>query len=312
MRTIPFQRRPRRKLKVVVKGLLQSPIQYEVRSTTGDWTSFLPTFQPQKWGNYDSDSCWCLSTITSLEIQLDWLWTNNMFSPEAKTFLAQYLDVNGKFSISERYLEVLGGNYENGGTAEEAIQLMQSYGAVPRALLTYSEAQANACATEEAFTADYFNVNIATPALRAMGHKFLTYVNIAYQRIGYMYQTPNQTIFQAALKQSPLSLGIPADLPQWNNSYVQWDGVKAMTHEVCCFGGQYNIFDQYHPNPKTLSPDFYIGGCIQLIASAIAPASVNPIPQPPIQTITFWSWIMRWFNGIFGSPIPIGSSSISP
>ena len=304
-----FNKRPRRKFKVVVKGILQTSIQYVVRQTDGDWSPSLATYEPQKWGIYDSDSCWCLSVTNSLEIQLDWLWANGYFGSEAKNFLTPYLDSNGKFSVSEMFLEILGGNYENGGTAEEAVQLMQKYGAIPRAMLVYSDAQAALCATQGAFIADYFNASKVTPQMLAMGQKFLTYVNIAYQRIGQMYTTPNIQLLQAAIKQSPLSLGVPAEAPSWNNAFVQYDGLRTMTHEVCGYKGNgYGIRDQYQPCDKTLSPDFPLYSVVQLIATAATPVIVNPIPQPPQVTLDFWSAVFQWFNGIFNSKVPVGAS----
>jgi len=296
-----------------VAGIFASPIPYEVRVPSGDWTPFFGHYQQQRWGQWDSDSCWCLSAINCIEDQLEWLSKNGMFSKEAMNFFTSngYIDSDGDFSLSERFLEILSGIKDNGNSQWVAWQLAQKYGLIPRSQLTYSVQQAQQFNNKASFNTDYFNPSLVTPAMLTLGKQFLTYVNIASQWIGNNNQTPNLQIMQAALKQAPLQLGIP--VPQdgsWNQTLIAYNGRTQADHAIECYAIDtlgYHIFDQYQPNLKILSANYFIPMCTQGIVTAIAPVIVNPIPQPQGQmNDTFWTWVLGWFSGFRNSPVPIG------
>src|ERR1039458_8635511 len=103
-----------------VKGIFNSPIPYEVRVPTGNWSSLFGHYENQKWGMWDSNSCWCLSAVNCIEDQLEWLWKNGMFSPEAKNFFTVngYIDSDGDFSISERFYEIISGVKDAGNSQD--------------------------------------------------------------------------------------------------------------------------------------------------------------------------------------------------
>lgn len=307
---------PNKKVSVKLKGFFMRPIQYEERVLSGDWSVYFGKYQNQKWGIFDTDSCWCLACINSAEDQLEWLDKNGLFSPEAINFFVTngYKDADGDYSLSERYLEILGGNRMDGGSAPEAWQLMQKYGCIPRSDLTYSLAQVQKFSTVEATANDYFNPAAITPAMRAKGQQFLKYVNIAYQIIGKNSQTPNIQILKAALKQSPVNIGIPipANVFNWNLTNVVYDGSTAPQHEIELYhiedDGRYAIFDQYEPHLKWLSKDYYIPLCTQGILSAVAPAAVNPVVQDSWWN-KFFTAVNNWFNNI---PIDIPIGEVEP
>lgn len=318
-----FKLKKKDKLSVKAKGISNSlvqliyPIKYEVRISDGNWSPYFGKYQNQKWGAWDSDSCWCLSSINCTEDQLEWLWKNGMFSPEAKNFFTQngYIDSDGDFSLSERFHEILCGNKDTGGTAQEAWQSFKARGFLPRSQLTYSPEQANKWGTQNAFNADYFNQSAVTQPMRDLAKQSLKYLKIDYQTIGKMWITPNRQVLQAALKQAPLNYGIPipVNVSNWNVVNVQYDGSVNLAHEVEGYYipdiGPYYVFDQYLPNLKTLSTNYYLPTVYQGIITATTPASVNPVPQPQGEmNDTFWTWVMNFWNGIFGSPVPIGSS----
>jgi hypothetical protein len=312
-----LQPRPSRKLSVKLKGWLQTPIQYEDRLGDKKWSDFFGHYQNQRWDWFDTSSCWCLAPINSAEDQLEWLNKNNMFSKEALHFFTSngYIDFDEDFSLSERYLEIKGGNKTNGGTAEEGEQLIQKPGCIPREMLTYSLEQLQERSQYfngdfQAVVNDYFNSKYITPQMDALADQFRKYVNVAYQIIGKKYTTPNINILKAALKQAPLCIGIPTplDVSLWNSSFVQYDGGKVPSHEVELYDindkGQYLIFDQYEPHLKTLSADYYIPFCTQLILYAVPQSAANPNPQDSWWNI-FWTAVMNWWNGIPNST-PIG------
>ena len=154
-----FKLRTKNKLSVKVKGIFQLPIPYERRIVGGNWSPCFGKYENQRWGEWDSDSCWCLSAVNSAEDQIEWLWKNNMFSPEAKQFFQSngYIDGDGDISLSERFHEILCGNRDAGGTSQEAWQSFASRGFIPRSQLTYSLQQSQQWPTQQAFDNDYFN-----------------------------------------------------------------------------------------------------------------------------------------------------------
>ena len=105
-----------RTFREAVKGFFASPIKYEVRVLDGNWSPYFGHYQNQKWGNFDSSSCWALSGINCFEDQLEWLWKNGMFSQDSKNFFTQngYIDSDGDFSLSERFIEILSKVQDNG------------------------------------------------------------------------------------------------------------------------------------------------------------------------------------------------------
>ncbi len=248
-----FTPRPSRTLAVKVKGFLNiQPIKYEVRVTDGNWFPYLSPFEPQRFGEWDTDSCWMLSSTNSYAMQLKWLWVNNMFSQEAKTFFLtnNYCDQNGNFSLSERYHEILCGNRDTGGTAEEAWQSFPKRGHIPRSQLFYTVEYSGHFSTQQDFDNDYFNTSYVTPAMLALGQQFLTYVNSSYERIGQEFTTPDNSILVADIKQSPLSIGVSVPTPSslWNVPIIPYDGSKQMAHEVTMYNleadGKRDILDQ--------------------------------------------------------------------
>lgn len=276
-----------------VKGWLALPIQFEVRVPTSDWSPLFGDFTDQRFGMWDSDSCWALASINSVEDQLEWLYKNNMFSVEAINFFTTngYLDSKGDFSLSERFHEILCGQLDKGGTVAMATQSFQKRGFIPRPMLTYTPEQANSHSSREDFNNDYFNSKYVTSDMLALGVQSLKYINIAYQ---YLDKSLND--MRAALQQAPICIGIPVPI-NWNTPFVQYNGDKSLDHEVELYAiddkGQSQIFDQYEPHLKTLSADYYIGVLTQIIVYARNPISVNPIPQPPTNPwyTTFFNWV---------------------
>lgn len=310
-----FKSRPRRKLKVTIKGLFSPSIPYEVRITDLDWTPYESDYEQQRYGSYDTNSCWCLATVKRLETQLNWLWAMGMFSEEAKKFFIPYLNQNGRFAVSERLFEILGKNGDSGGTAEEAGYLMAQNGIIPRSMLAYTLQQANSWGSKQLFNQDYFNPNAVTPQMIELGKQSLRYIKIAYQKIGKNWTTPDFIVLQNALKQAPPVIGIPIpnDVSKWNGTFIQYDGGKTPQHEVGLYklidDSGYPISDQYQPPYKKLSKDYYIPFCTQLVVTAIQPVAKNPIYQN-MNNNSFWENVWAWFigNKLPYPNVPIGSN----
>lgn len=291
------------KLSEKLNGVFSSSIQYEVRVKDGNWSPYFGHYQNQKWGLWDSNSCWCLSAVNCVEDQLEYLHKNRMFSKEAMDFFYRYgfIDMDGDFSISERYLEILGRHTDNGGSTIEAYYLMQIYGCIPRDMLTYTKTKADSFSNKKDFNADYFNPTAVTDDMKKIGQEFLKFVNIARQKIGKTWITPDLQILKAALRQAPLTIGVPIPEGMWNYETVVYNGKKTAEHAIQLYGiddeGNYLIFDQYMPNLKKLSANYFIPIVSQGIVTAIPQVVANPIKQDTIWN-KVWEAVFGWFNSV--------------
>lgn len=302
-----FQLRTTKSVRQIVKGLFSSPILYEDRLDTHKWSEYFGHYQNQKWGQWDSNSCWCLSAVNCVEDQLEWLWKNDKFSIEAKQFFMSngYIDLDGDFSLSERFIEVSGGYKSNGANQMRAWELFIQYGMIPRDMLTYTVEQSNKFGTRAAFDADYFNPTVVTTQMLTLGQQFLKYVKIEKQWIGKNWVTPDKDYLIAALKQAPLQIGIP--IPQvvwnWNSPIVKYYGGLNAEHAVELYdidqNNNYLIFDQYQPNLKVLSNDYYLPFVTQGVVSAVT--QIISIPVKQSYWDSFWTWMYASFNRGVGS-----------
>lgn len=299
-----FIPRPKQKLLSKVKGLFTKGIPYVVRVPSGNWEAYFGKYAPQKFGQWDTDSCWCLSAVNSSEDQMEWLWMNDQFSQEAKDFFTSngYIDSDGDFSLSERFHEILCGERDGGGTSPEAWQSFQKRGFIPRSQMSYTVEKSQSFNSQEEFDNDYFNLLAVTPAMIALGKKSLTYINISYQTIGKNWTTPDKQLLQTALLQAPLNIGIaiPINVFNWNNSFVQYDGATVVAHEIELYGlddkGQRLIYDQYLPFCKTLSSDYPL----PLVHQGVITSTSSPVIQPPKKTYTLMELIYLALAKYFG------------
>lgn len=307
-----YKQQQRRDLGTIVRGLfLATPISFEKRLPDGTtWANFFGKYENQRWGVFDTDSCWCLGgAINEAEDQMELLEKMGAFTPEALKWFKDIglKDSDGDYSFSERYIEILGGRRDNGGFAETAWQLIQEYGCIPRSMLTYSQARIQELQNDVvAITNDYFDPTAVTPAMKAIGKQFRQYVNVAYENIGKKWTTPDVITLKKFLTMAPLSIGIPipADVSMWNNPIVQYDGSTEVAHEVELYGidekGQYMVFDQYEPHLKVLSANYYIPYCTMGVLYATPQASPNPVPQNTLDN-DLWTSIGNFFNNAFKS-----------
>lgn len=288
-----------------VKGLIDPIIYDDTICPSADWTPYLgATYElKQKFGNWETNDCWCFSpSKVCIDVQLNALWPQ--FSQEAKTFFINngITSQAGLFNLSERAYGILGGNKNNGGTAEELFQLIQSYGLIPFSALNYTDTQANAQPTYQAFLNDYFNPNAITQAMLDIGTQSKKYFNLQYQRIGMAWQTPSKAILTGAMQQAPLAYGVPVNPAVWNQQNTSLVNVPAyakveLDHEV---GGYkmslsqvgYPIVDNYVPFLKVLDDGYGIYSCMQAVITI--PQSTVPISQPITGLQKFWNQFMAF------------------
>lgn len=301
-----------------VKGL-SSDIPYVVRltSTPPDWSFTFPNvdFEQQIFGIQDSDDCWEWSGCEDVSFQIELFLSLKQLPADAMNFLTSngYFNSQGQLSLSRRFLAILSGQKDNGGDSAIFWGLIAQYGMIPRSMLDFIPTQADE-ASRAQFDADFYNPSAVTPEMLALGKQFLQYFHTDFEYVGQDGVTPPQQDLIASLYQSPLQIGIPipADVSIWNSGMVKWDGGTVPAHEVVLYKVDfinspqfpYFIYDQYFPNLKQLSADYYI---YRVTNGVITPILTAPY-IPPAQAVAYptnvftkmLQSVVTWYDNLFG------------
>lgn len=258
---------------------------------SGDWTKYQWFDENQRNPNFDNDGCACYAAQKVIDAQMDAIWPT--LPQDVQTwiidngYLDQGKDGNMHFHSSPRAIEILTGNYLNGNSIPECLDVVRKYGLVPYCDLPF---------TPTMTVAEYFStipqstIDKGAAFLRLMGGKdFLQY---HWLNDG----TPkNTSLIQSAMLQAPLAIGI-AVADNWNvtnpnpdppanatpGHALMVDKMIAPATEVC---------DNYIPYEKILDAGYPINYCLQAVVRYIPP--LPPAPAVPVQqNISAWSvWL---------------------
>lgn len=254
-----------------VRGI-NSQIVPTVNVPSGNWLAWLPTNEPQKF-KFDSDECSQLSAINICETQCNWLKYNNKFSQEALDFFNSngYIDSNGSFAFSERFIGILSGTSINGNTITAFWDTVRKNGLLPRNDLNYTLAQSQQFLTQEAMCGDYYDKGYITQAMKDKALKSLSYIQVQYEWVSDIV---------TALKQAPIQIGIPVCVDNWNQTNVPFcpSTVPAHCVEVYADNIGFYIRDQYAPYNKVLDKSYFIP---QIIMGVITAVPISEVPNPP-------------------------------
>ncbi len=273
-----------------VRGVFSSPIPYEVRVPSGDSSPFFGNYYGQKYGPWDTDTCWDFGLCDNIETQLEIERSLGRFTQDDLTWFKanEYIDSDGDFNLSRRFIAILSGVRDKGNDPAIAWKLAEQYGMIPFSMLSFAIQDINGIDDRQGFVDKYFDVKSITPAMEAMGKEFLKRVSIQSEELGTRWTTRTSQMVTDALKQAPVQIGIP--VPQdgsWNQIQVKWNGRKIVDHSVDLYryfsdsAYPYYIYDSYEPHLKELSSDYYIPVMIRGIVTA------NNLS--PILTVSVWN-----------------------
>lgn len=261
------------KVKHYLKGIF-STIPYEVRVPSGDSSAFFGNYVGQRFGPYDTNTCWDFALCNVIETQLEIERSLNRFDiTQLQWFKDQgYIDEDGDFFFSRRWIAILSGQQDKGWDEALGWKMAEEYGMIPFSMLPYSVDDAYDENTKEAFNEEYFDLKAITPEMKALGKEFLERVTIRSEELGsrWSYNSPEPII--KALKQGSLQIGVPVPGYLWNQENVKWNGDKNPSHSVELYKYDetgYYIYDSYMPNLKKLSPDYFIPLITRGIVNAI-------------------------------------------
>ena len=299
-----------------VKGIFSPTLPYMPLLQDGNSIPYFGTYSPQHMGNFDTDCCWDFSGVNILETRFRILWEKNLIPQDTKDWCIQnkYCDTNGMPDFSDRWVAIISGVKSAGNYQQNFWDIVGQVGMIPQSMLPYDPNQAYKYNNQNDFNNDYFNVNVITPAMRAMGKEFLKRFDIAGQTTNGGYYKDISSMLLTYLKEGSMQIGIP--VPQDGS----WNQVN-----VTCPAGNYNaqhavelsnfdstmafpfqIYDSYMPNQKNLSQNYYI--------PFITRARVYPKPVTmPVPLVQFSPWMKTYFNVVAwlqGKTIPYPSTPI--
>lgn len=270
-----------------------STFPYNFLVPTGDSSPFFGTFEGQKYGFWDTDSCWDFAACEVAETRLETLMKLGKLPQTHIDWLTSngYIDQEGDFYLSRRWVAILSGVKDQGNTEISFWNIASTVGLIPDSMLPYSAIEASKWITKGQFNNDYFNLNAITPAMRSMGQEFLKRFQIQAEDI----QNKTPLSLETYLKEGSIQIGILASQDgSWNRQKVDYPIKNYGAHSVELYKYDpvtdpvypYFIYDSYEPHLKQLSKDYQIS-----IATRI---SIMPIPIVYAQPVQKSVWGQVW------------------
>ena len=201
----------------------------------GDWSNYLPVYEPQFGGDWDSSGC------------VIWGYQNII-----ETTLKKLTGI--EYNFSERFNYITGNVQPPGSDPHEQAEYMRKYGLISDVSLPMTK-------TYE----EFITPKPMTEELLAEGKRW-TYT----MQHEYVWNTPQtsdqqKTLIKEYLQYSPLGVTVTAWFEE-NGVYV--DKGRPNTHWVELYGiaeNGYKIFDSYDQSKKILSFDHHISLCKRIL-----------------------------------------------
>ena len=242
------------KTKASIKGLFQDPIPYMPLIQSGDSSPYFGTYEGQKYGPWDTDTCWNFAFTEIMETRLTMLRAMNLIPQDTLAWLQTngYIDTDGDFYLSRRWEGILSGVKDAGNAQAQAYIIASQAGLIPNSMLPYSASQAYTDATKTQFNADYFNTSVITPAMRALGQEFLRRFTIMGEELA-----PTLVNMVTYLHEGSMQIGTPAQAPGWNSTSVDRPiGDNNADHSTELYKVDFSLpypyfdYDSYEPHLK--------------------------------------------------------------
>lgn len=286
------------KLKGIVKGIWNGSAPYRPLLEDGDSSPYFGTYAPQRFGGYETSTCWDVSGCNVAETKLQILWKLNLIPQDTKDWCIanRYCDENGLFDLSEMWVAILSGAKNNGNNQLNFWKIVSVSGLIPHSMLSYSDADAWKNNSMASFVNDYFNVNRITSEMIAMGKEFLKRFSIQAENVQGGFMNDIATTLQTYLKEGSMQIGHP--VPQdgsWNKQFVDYPvGRLQADHatEIYKFDRSqaYPFFDydSYRPERKQLSANYFIPFLTRVTITPLQVSTPTTLPQ-------FNFWMKFWF-----------------
>jgi len=206
----------------------ETPIKYEIKLSSGDWSDYLPIEKPQsvpfKW---DTMACTHFAVIQSIEVQLNLMLPS---LPESHRYflMSKGYIVGDKISLSPRFSAITGGNTIKGNYFHKVWDTTRKVGVIPESDLPFGGNN----------WSEYHNPELITDDMRKKALSFLEYFEIKYDWVQGFDQIKGFSEIEVVntedvLKQCPMNIGVPLPV---NHAII-------MTN----YDEGYDSFDHYVP-----------------------------------------------------------------
>lgn len=200
-----------------------------VLQDNGDWSDFLPVYEPQFNANFDSHGCAVFGSENAIEILLK--------------------RIEGKeYNFSERFIYILSGIRPPGGDPHKVIEIIRRNGLIENDSLPFTDS------FTEFLTPDPMEAKYLVEAA-----KFPYDLQHEYLWKGEKSIDEKRGIIKECLRYSPIGLAVTAWIKNEKGEYI--DGGKPNTH--WCVGikvdseDRIHVFDSYDQSVKILSKDHH-------------------------------------------------------
>jgi len=209
----------------------------------GNWQPYMcPGQQQNKPNGYDTSDCTGFGYCHLVATQLNAMRAKGRLSAQ----FIQWAEKNGyikndSFGFDPQVLGIMAGTGANGNWLKIVADTARKNGLLPAGTLPGPTAYKN--------IQEFYNKDLLTEGIIALGKEFLQYIDLPYQWIGNLTE-------EQALKSCPLYVALCTCSP-WNVTPVKWCGIVDTNHCVCSLDHNV-VLDSYPPHKKTLSVDYQI------------------------------------------------------
>jgi len=243
---------------------LGGQLPYEIVVEDGDWSQWLPTGEKQKFARVETMSCVSQATSNSIDCQITRMIKLGLIETEP---LIHWLDANGNFNSSDRFIAKMSGTTVNGNSLNNPSEAVRKFGVPPESIWG---------ASEDFTWNDYYRI----PSKEAIdwGKRFLEYFDVAYEWVTKEYVwgkgIKGLQITQAELveqlKQAPIIIGA-ATCAGWFNSDIIAACNLPANHGTMVYKSvipeYFGDFDSYEPWEKKINYWYKIPFAIKMIVT---------------------------------------------
>lgn len=176
------------------------------RNPTGDWTSYLPTYEKQfSKFKFDTMSCATFSALNVVETTLNWFIKNDLIPKENLDGLTKlgFIDEEGKFNASDRFTAIMSGTTKEGNYFQSVWDSIRKDGILPEIDFPFGGETWN----------EYHDKKNVTEEMKTKAKEVFKYLSFVYSWVTFDNDanfSPDQiNLCTKALKQAPLHIAIP-------------------------------------------------------------------------------------------------------
>jgi hypothetical protein len=260
---------------VIIKPVqIGADIPYEVVNASGDWTNFLPQPETQTGINGDKFCCVTEAFVHILETQMNYAKDTGKFTDEqiAEMQTLNYINGNGSFEFSVRFLATLDGTTHSGNDGSTVYEKFLNYGIIGN--VDYP--------SDPNLTWEQFYAPISQDLINK-GQSIFKYIDLSGMNWVLNGGAVDESVIAYRLKQAPLQIYSPI-CPSYNtpiNGIIGTCNLTVPQHSMEIAGQDIltdcKVWDTYPPYLKTFAKDYpymYISQCV-----------IKVIPDPQIAVL---------------------------